>query len=170
MPRQSVAAWVWMVSMVLLAIGSREALAQATAERDSAIAAERDSATTADVVIAADDRRIEAMTRVDAAALDAILDDDLHYAHSSGTVDTKDSFIDLVTSGRTKYLEYEPHQRRVTFPVTGIAVMAGRADVVVENDKGRNAFTLSYLAIWRKVRGQWLFHAWQSARLPPSQP
>lgn len=162
--------------LVPLAFGSREAPAQVAAERDSATAAERDSATVAehasatDLILAADDRRIEAMTRVDAAALDAILDDDLHYAHSSGTVDTKDSFIDLVTSGRTKYLEYEPQPRRVTFPLPGVAIMTGRTDVVVENEKGRNAFTLSYLAVWREVRGEWLFFAWQSARLPPAQP
>lgn len=124
------------------------------------------AATSSELVLEADDARIRAMTTVDEPALEAILDDDLHYAHSNGTVDTKESFIDLVGSGRSKYLEYEPLQREVTFPRGDMALMTGRARVVVENDNGRNEFTLGYLAVWRQVQGEWKFLAWQSARLP----
>jgi hypothetical protein len=121
-------------------------------------------ATTA--VLEADDTRIAALTTVDEDALESILDDDLHYAHSNGTVDTKQSFIDSVMSGRLKYVEYEPSAREVTFPRAGIAIVTGRADVVGESDKGRNELALSYLAVWRHVGGEWKFLAWQSARLP----
>lgn len=137
--------------------GARDAAAQAVVEVDTKVAA----------VLEVDDARIAAMTSVDETALTAIFDDELHYAHSSGMVDTKESFIDLVVSGRSKYLEYESLERDVTFPRDDVALMAGRARVVVENDKGRNEFTLSYLAVWRQVQGEWKFLAWQSARLPP---
>lgn len=141
----------------LATAGVRDAAAQAVVEVDTKVAA----------VFEADDARIAAMTSADETALTAILDDELHYAHSSGMVDTKKSFIDLVVSGRSKYLEYEPLAREVTFPRDDVALMTGRARVVVENEKGRNEFTLSYLAVWRRVRGEWKFLAWQSARLPP---
>lgn len=117
-------------------------------------------------VVEADDARIAATMKADGTALGAILDDDLHYAHSNGTVDTKQSFIDQVVSGQLKYLEYEPLRREVTFPREGIAIVTGRARVVVESGKGRSEFTLSHLAVWREVAGDWKFLAWQSARLP----
>jgi hypothetical protein len=124
-----------------------------------------EDATTA--VLEADDARIAATTKVDEAGLEAVLDDDLHYAHSNGVVDTKESFIEQVVSGRLKYLEYEPIEREVTFPRAGIALVRGRARVVVEHGKGRSEFTLSHLAVWRDAGGGWKFLAWQSARLPP---
>lgn len=123
-----------------------------------------DDATTA--VLEADDARIAATTKADEAALEEILDDDLHYAHSNGAVDTKESFIEQVVAGRLKYLEYEPIEREVTFPRAGIALVTGRARVVVESGKGRSEFTLSHLAVWRELAGEWKFLAWQSSRLP----
>lgn len=124
-----------------------------------------EDATTA--VLEADDARIAATTKADESTLKAILDDDLHYAHSNGAIDTKESFIEHVVSGRLKYLEYDPIEREATCPREGIALVKGRARVVVESAKGRSEFTLSYLAVWRDVGGSWKFLAWQSARLPP---
>lgn len=146
---------VWIAGVALLVVVCRPAASQVVV----------DAAADTETVLAADDRRIAAMTTVDTTALEAVLDDDLRYAHSNGTVDTKQSFIDLVESGRTKYLEYRPAERHVTFPAEGIALVAGRAELVVENDTGRNAITLSYLAVWREVQGEWKLRAWQSARL-----
>lgn len=151
-------------------IGCVLAISAVTCLRPASAQAVAEPVASVDLVLAADDARIAAMTEGDTEALREVLDDDLHYAHSNGTVDTKASLIELIASGRTKYLEYEPQPRRVTFPVPGIAVVTGRTDVVVENEKGRNALTLSYLALWREVRGAWRFLAWQSARLPPAQP
>jgi hypothetical protein len=39
----------------------------------------------------------------DGAKLAAIFSDELRYAHSSGLVDTKTSYLQSIVSGRTKY-------------------------------------------------------------------
>jgi hypothetical protein len=127
-----------------------------------------DDVSLADHLLALDDQRIEALTSADATQLADFLDDDLRYAHSSGLVDTKESFIELVESGKVKYLAYEPAERSVSFPARGIALVAGRARLVVENAQGRNDVQTSFLAVWREVGGEWKFLAWQSARLPPA--
>jgi len=121
-------------------------------------------------VAAADDARIAAMVAADPAALAGLLSADLHYAHSNGTVDTKESFLDLIKSGRSKYLAYRPIEREFTFPADGIAMVTGRAAVTVENAAGRNELALSFLSIWRKEADAWRFLAWQSARLPAASP
>ncbi len=117
-------------------------------------------------IVAADQARIAAMTRPERAALEAAFSDELRYAHSNGVVDTKASFLDSLLGGGTKYLDYEPVERTITFPAPGIALMGGRAKLQVEGASGRMEATLSYLAVWRKEGERWRFLAWQSCRLP----
>lgn len=119
---------------------------------------------------AADDARVAAMMQPTAEALGAIFSDELHYAHSSGALDTKASFIEALVSGKTKYLAMDSVERQFTFPAPGIALMSGRADIKVSSAKGEASLKLAYLAVWREEGGQWRFLAWQSCRLPEENP
>jgi formylglycine-generating enzyme required for sulfatase activity len=119
---------------------------------------------------AADTARVAAMRAGDRAELDRLFSADLRYAHSNGTVDSKASFIDVLTSGKTKYLAYEYEERTFTRPVPGIALMTGRARIKAESNGGQMDSVLSFLAVWRQEQGQWRFLAWQSCRLPPAPP
>ena len=116
---------------------------------------------------AADDVRVAATKSADREKLTAIFSDDLRYAHSSGTVDTKQSYIESLTSGSTKYLTLEYEERTFTFPAPGIALMTGRAHVKVANATGETDMLLSFLGVWREENGKWRFLAWQSCKLPP---
>jgi hypothetical protein len=61
-------------------------------------------------VLAADDARIAALTSGDAEALAEWLADDLRYVHSFGSVDTKDSFLELVRSGTSRHTAAGRHR------------------------------------------------------------
>ncbi len=65
-------------------------------------------------VQAADDARVAAMRQPTKEKLEAIFADDLHYAHSNASLDTKKSFIEVLTAGKTKYLDmtYEKRDSR----------------------------------------------------------
>jgi Domain of unknown function (DUF4440) len=117
---------------------------------------------------AADDDRILAMRSPDREKLGAVFSDDLRYAHSNGVVDNKASFIDILLSGKTKYVGYDHVERTFTFPAPEIALMAGRARIQAETAGGKMDSILSYLAVWRLENGRWRFLAWQSCRLPPA--
>lgn len=121
-------------------------------------------------VTAADDARVSAMKSPDREKLAAVFSDDLHYAHSSGVVDTKGSFIEVLTSGKTKYVGYDYEERKVTFPVPGIALMTGRTRIRAVTATGEMDSVLSFLGVWREEKGQWRFLAWQSCKLPPAKP
>ena len=116
---------------------------------------------------AADTVRVAAMKSADREKLAEILSDDLRYAHSSGTVDTKQSFIEALTSGRTKYVALDYEDRAFTFPAPGIGLMTGRAHVKVANATGGADMLLSFLSVWREESGHWRFLAWQSCKLTP---
>jgi len=118
-------------------------------------------------VQAADKARVAAMQSPDNEKLSAIFSDELRYAHSNGVVDTKASFIDILTAGKTKYVGYDYEEQSFSFPAPGIALMSGRARVKAETATGTMDSVLSFLAVWREENGKWRFLAWQSCKLPP---
>lgn len=117
-------------------------------------------------VQAADKARVAVMQSPDREKLSAIFSDELRYAHSNGIVDTKTSFIDILTAGKTKYVGYDYEEQNFTFPAPGIALMTGRAHVKAVTATGEMDSVLSFLAVWREENGQWRFLAWQSCKLP----
>ncbi len=120
-------------------------------------------------VQAADDARLPAMKSASRDKLEAIFSDDLRYAHSSGVVDTKASFIDALIKGTTKYLSVDYEERNFTFPAPGIALMTGRAKFKIGTPIGEIDPTLAFLAVWRLENGQWRFLSWQSCKLTPPE-
>jgi hypothetical protein len=119
-------------------------------------------------VKSADQARVAAMQSGDRAKLVGIFSDELRYAHSNGVVDTKSSFIDILSAGKTKYVGYDYVEQSFSFPAPGIALMSGRAHVKAESEGKEMNAVLSFLAVWREEKGQWRFLAWQSCKLPPA--
>jgi hypothetical protein len=115
---------------------------------------------------AADKARVDAMQSGNRAQLDRIFCDELSYAHSNGVVDSKASFIEILSTGKTKYLAYDYEERHFSFPAPGVALMRGRARIKAEAGGTLMDNVLSFLAVWREEQGQWRFLAWQSCRLP----
>jgi hypothetical protein len=116
----------------------------------------------------ADDARVAATLGGDAAKLSPILSDELRYAHSSGAVDTKASFLSGIASGRLKYTEFDYQERNFKLAGRHVAVMTGRANVKVAGATGASEMVLGFLAVWREEEGHWRFFAWQSCRLTPA--
>ena len=121
-------------------------------------------------ITAADDARVAAMKSPDKDKLTAVFSDDLRYAHSTGSVDTKAAIIDILVQGKTKYVGYDYEERQFTFPAPGIALMTGRTHIKAVSAQGEMDSVLSYLAVWRLEEGEWRFLAWQSCKLPPANP
>jgi hypothetical protein len=119
-------------------------------------------------VHAANDARVAAMLAPTREKLEAVLSPELRYTHSNGHVDTKASLIDSLLDGSAKYLKYDFHERTVTFPAPGIALMAGRFDVKAVLKGIPAESTISFLAVWRLEQGEWKFLAWQSCKMPPA--
>lgn len=117
---------------------------------------------------AADDERVAAMVAADRARLDAILSEGLHYAHSSGRVETKAAFLESLTSRRTVYQAFDYRKRDFLIAAEDIVLMTGRALVRVGGQAAE--LDLNFLAAWRREAGRWRFLAWQSSRNPPPAP
>jgi hypothetical protein len=114
----------------------------------------------------ADKARVEAMQSGNREQLSSVFSDELRYAHSNGIVDSKASFIETLSTGKTKYTGYDYEERNFSFPAPGIALMTGRAHIKAEAAGALMDSVLSFLAVWREEQGQWRFLAWQSCRIP----
>jgi hypothetical protein len=116
----------------------------------------------------ADKTRVDAMKSGNREQLSHVFSDALRYAHSNGIVDSKASFIETLSTGKTKYTGYDYEERNFSFPAPGIALMTGRAHIKAEAAGALMDSVLSFLAVWREEQGQWRFLAWQSCKLPPA--
>src|SRR5262245_16206305 len=97
-------------------------------------------------VRAADDQRAAATVAADGAKLTAICSDELRYAHSSGVVDTKTSYLQSIVSGRTKYHVIHFEERNFSFPASGIALEGGRVHMKTTSASGETDSIFSFLA------------------------
>ena len=116
-------------------------------------------------VIAADDRRFQAMVKQDWTALNAALADDLVYVHSTARVESKKEHVGNLQAGKPNYRGAAPRERTVR--VRGdVAMINGVSDMHVENGGKEQRFTIRYLAVYAKIAGRWQMTAWQSTKVP----
>ncbi len=111
-------------------------------------------------------QRFRAMERVDVAALNRILSDDLIYTHANGLRQTKSELIGVLGSGDMKYESITTDDVRVRI-FTEAAVVTGRALIKIKAHGEEQSFDLCYLDVYVKQDGRWQMVAWQSSRVAP---
>jgi ketosteroid isomerase-like protein len=116
-------------------------------------------------VLAADERRFEAMRKGDWAGLDAALAADLTYVHSTARLESKAEHIGNLKAGKPHYRGIAPRDRKVR--VHGnVGIVNGVSEMHVENAGKEQRFTVRYLAVYTKSGEAWRMIAWQSTRVP----
>jgi len=106
------------------------------------------------------------VTTNDFALLEKVLAPDLVYTHSTGAVDSRDSYIGNLRSGKSRYLKVEYSQLQVRLITKDVALTHCRARIVTMQDGKENPANLALLHVFKKNGGQWQMMAHQSARLP----
>ncbi len=112
-----------------------------------------------------EDRRFAAQIAGDGPALTELLADNLRYTHTNAVVDTKESYIESIVSGRVTYKDARRTEIDVQMADT-CAVVTGRAELDVSTPAGDRSIVCRYSAIWGAVDGTWQFLAWQSTPIP----
>ncbi|MEM9521629.1 MAG: nuclear transport factor 2 family protein [Actinomycetota bacterium] len=115
-----------------------------------------------DMVTVLEDARIVAMCEQDAETLDRLLSDSMVYVHSTGLVDTKESFLGHVRNGPIQYRRFERRGVEVHAAGDHTVIFRGEAAVQVEFDGNPLDLDFRYLAVWVNHDGHWRFEAWQS--------
>jgi hypothetical protein len=126
---------------------------------------EESVATDVHAVLAAEDRRYQAMLDADLATMDELCADELSYAHSSGARDTKAEYFEKIRTGYYVYRTVDHPVERVEV-VGGTAIVVGRmtADILVQGTP-KTIDNLA-LAVWTRSGDRWRMLAYAPTPLP----
>jgi ketosteroid isomerase-like protein len=112
-----------------------------------------------------EDRRYQAMTDADVAALGELLSDDVVYTHSDATADSKQSYLQRIADG---YFDYGP----VDHPESSVLVRGDTA-LVFGDMRGEvhingqlRVLSSRCLAVWMREGSGWALVAWQPTKYP----
>jgi hypothetical protein len=116
-------------------------------------------------VLAAEDRRYQALLGPDLPTLEKLFHDRLSYAHSSGVRDTRAEYLGKIENGYYDYHRIDHPVERVDV-VGDTAVVVGRmtADLTVQGTP--KTLDVLALAVWTKATGDWQLIAYASTPLP----
>lgn len=116
-------------------------------------------------VAAAAERLRIAMIDPTAAALGALVADDLSYGHSGGKVDTKTSFISDLMDGKSDFVSIAITEQTIKVVDSSTAIV--RHTLTADtNDSGKpGKVSLKILGVWQKQGGDWKLLARQAVRV-----
>lgn len=116
-------------------------------------------------ILAAEKARCDAMLANDNAALDAVLDPRLHFAHATGAVDDKDAFLAKMAAGRIKYVALVWSEERVLELAPDAAMLTGRMNTDVQVEGVVKELRNRVITVWSRTGGAWRMVAFQSTPL-----
>ena len=116
-------------------------------------------------MLAAEDRRYDALFGPDLPALERLFHDRLSYAHSSGVRDTKAEYLAKIESGYYIYRRMDHPVERVDV-VGDTVVVVGRMTADLDVAGTPKTIDNLALAVWTKDGGEWRLLAYASTPLP----
>ena len=141
--------------LVLLALFALPAVAQKGGRTDQTQA----------LILRLEQEWADALTRADAAALERIYADTLTYTHSSGSVDTKATYISNLKAGRPKYESVDREDVQVSVYGDHTAVVTSKATVKLTSNGTTNTLVMRLLHVYVKQPAGWRLVAHQTTRL-----
>lgn len=107
----------------------------------------------------------KAMIDGDSIALTKLTSPFLSYGHSNGHIDTKQSFISSLASGKSDFVTIDLSEQ--TISVSGKTAIVRHTLIGASNDGGKpGTVKLHVLTIWQKDGGNWKLLARQAVKLP----
>jgi ketosteroid isomerase-like protein len=116
-------------------------------------------------VLATQTARFQAMLDADVAALNDVLADDLVYAHTTGTIDSKSSMIDNIGSGAVNYELIEPTDTKIRL-YGDVAVVTGSSNMRVSVGDQVHQIFIRFIEVYAAKDDHWQLVSWQSTRVP----
>ena len=112
-----------------------------------------------------EDRRYEAMVDGDLAALDDLLSDDVMYAHSNASVDTKASYLERLRTGELVYHSLD-HTTDNVVSRPGVVIVGGTMSGSIHMHGVAKSLNSRVVAVWVAENGRWRLAAFQPTPVP----
>ena len=115
-------------------------------------------------ILALDKQWSDSIVKGDTATLEKLLSDDLVYAHSTGIVDTKTSYIAKIKERRQVYKSFEQHKPTVNI-YKDSAVTFSYVRVTGTNQAGLFDDKVMLIHFWVKQNNTWRLAAHQTTKI-----
>ena len=115
-------------------------------------------------ILALDKQWSDAIVKSDTATLEKLLADDLVYAHATGIVDTKKSYIAKIKERRQVYKSFEQHSPAVNI-YKDSAVTFSYVRVTGTNQAGAFDDKIMLIHFWVKQNNAWRLAAHQTTKI-----
>ena len=112
-----------------------------------------------------DDQWGKAIVARDVATLDKLLADDLIYGHASGVLDTKQTYLTKIRSGKQVYATLERKNVIVRLLGSDSAVTHSWMHVTGVNQDGKFDDKVMMMHTWTRRKGAWQLVGHQTARV-----
>ena len=112
-----------------------------------------------------EDRRWQALREADFNMLDKLLSDQLTWTHASARHDSKSSFMAMLRTGATRYLDISRSEECVRMH-GDVAVLTGVAEMRASINGEERQLCNRYTNVWVKTGQSWQMLAWQSTAMP----
>ncbi len=112
-----------------------------------------------------EDRRYAAMVDADLDTLDELLSDDVMYAHSDASVDSKASYLEMLRTGRLVYDALE-HTTDAVLARPGVTIVSGTMSGSIRMHGAAKKLNSRVAAVWIAEDGRWRLAAFQPTRIP----
>jgi hypothetical protein len=116
-------------------------------------------------LLEAEEARRLAMLDSNTQKLDTLMADSVVYVHSSGIIDDKSAYLQLLSSGTVKY-ETVAFDRLTIQLIGQVGLITGIMKASLTRAGTRKQIATAYMAVWEHTGGDWLLHAVQSTTLP----
>jgi ketosteroid isomerase-like protein len=119
------------------------------------------------LVAAAVEKLRAAMISGNKADLESVLSSDLTYAHSSGKIESKEVFVQAISTKKSDFVTIAITKQSIS--ITGdVAVVSHQLDATT-NDGGKPAAPhLNIVLVWKKIKGEWKLIARRAFHAPPA--
>ena len=106
-----------------------------------------------------------AMISGNKADLESVVSSDLTYGHSNGKIQTKDVFVNEISTKKSNFLTIDLSEQTVT--VTGDVAIVRHLLIASTNDNGKPANPhLGIVLVWKKTKGEWKLIARRAFHVP----
>lgn len=117
-------------------------------------------------VAAAVEKLRSSMVSGNKADLESILSPDLTYGHSGGKIESKDSFVEAISTKKSDFVTITLNDQ--TISITGDVAIVRHILVADTNDGGKPAnIHLGIVLVWKKTKSEWKLIARRAFHVAP---
>ncbi|MEO5897284.1 MAG: nuclear transport factor 2 family protein [Vicinamibacterales bacterium] len=118
------------------------------------------------VILLREQQRVKYLVSGDIDGLAQMTSPTLSYSHSNGSIDEREKYLNDLRIRQVVFRSVNHRDVAVRLVTPEVAILNGLSDIEVKVGEQDLKMTVRFTILYVQRKGEWLFEAWQSSRLP----